>query len=61
MIDRLVLIFLGIFLVIFAIIAISNLRLEGMTTLMGWSALIAGIVCLIRAISSYVNRPPMSL
>ncbi len=47
--DKLVLILLGIFLLLFGIFAVTNLQVEWGKPIMGFAALGAGIVCLIRA------------
>lgn len=48
--DKLVLILLGIFLLLFGIFAVTNLQVEWGKPIMGFSALAAGVVCLIRAL-----------
>lgn len=46
--DKLVLILLGIFLALFGAFAVTNLQVEWGEPIMGFSALAAGIACLIR-------------
>lgn len=53
MLDRLVLILLGVFMVLYGIFAVTNLKIEWSTTIMGFAALILGIVCLVRAIKHF--------
>jgi hypothetical protein len=48
--DKLVLILLGIFLVLFGIFTVTNLQVEWGKPIMGFAALAAGTVCLIRAL-----------
>lgn len=48
--DKLVLILLGVFLILFGIFAVTNLQIEWGKPLMGFAALIAGVVCLIRGV-----------
>lgn len=55
--DRLLLILLGVFLLLFGIFAVTNLKVEWGPAIMGFSALAAGIVCLVRAIAGG-SRPP---
>lgn len=52
MIDKLVLILLGIFLLLFGLFSVTNIQVEWGKPVMGFSALAAGIICLIRAFSS---------
>lgn len=47
--DRLVLCCLAVFFVLYGLFAVTNLRVEWGPTLMGFAALLAGIVCGIRA------------
>lgn len=47
--DRLLLILLGVFLLLFGIFAVTNLKVEWGPAIMGFSALAAGVVCLVRA------------
>lgn len=44
------LIFLGIFLLLFGIFAVTNIQIEWGKPIMGFSALIAGAVCLYTAL-----------
>lgn len=53
MTDKFVLIFLGVFLLLFGIFAVTNLKVEWGQPIMGFSALIAGAICLIRAFSAF--------
>lgn len=48
--DKIVLILLLIFLLIFGISTVTNIQIVWMQPIMGISALAAGIVCLIRAL-----------
>ena len=48
--DKLVLILLGVFLLLFGIFAVTNIEVVWGKPLMGFAALAAGIVCLIRAL-----------
>lgn len=50
MTDKWVLIFLGIFLLLFGIFAVTNIDIAWGKYIMGFSALIAGAVCLFRAL-----------
>lgn len=48
--DKLILILLGIFLLLYGVAAVTNITIVWMTPLTGLAALVAGIVCLIRAL-----------
>ncbi len=48
--DKLVLILLAVFLLLFGLAAVTNIQIALMTTLMGLAALAAGVVCLVRAL-----------
>lgn len=50
MTDKLILILLGIFALIFGIFAVTNIQVTWSQPIMGFAALILGIVCLIRAL-----------
>ncbi len=50
MFDKLLLILLGIFLLLYGIFAVTNIRVEWSGPIMGFAALAAGIVCLVRAL-----------
>lgn len=52
MFDKLLLVLLGVFLLLYGIFAVTNVRVEWGRPIMGFSALAAGIVCLFRAFSS---------
>lgn len=54
--DRVVLITLGLFLVIFGVLAVSNIEVLWARGIMGFSALVAGAVCLFRAASGWIQR-----
>ncbi len=47
--DRVVLIALGVFLLLFGIFAVTNIEVVWGKPLMGFGALIAGAICLFRA------------
>lgn len=47
--DKLVLILLGIFLVLFGIAHVTNIEIVWMGPIMGLAALVAGAICLFRA------------
>lgn len=49
MFDKVLLILLGIFLLLYGIFAVTNIRVEWSGPIMGFSALAAGVVCLFRA------------
>lgn len=49
MFDKLFLVFLGVFLLLFGIAAVTNITVVWMTPLTGLAALCAGVVGLIRA------------
>lgn len=49
MFDRIVLACLGTFLLLFGVFSVTNLRVEWGTPIMGFAALIAGVICVIRA------------
>lgn len=51
MFDRLVLICLGIFLVLYGLLSVTNIQVEWSKPIMGFAALIAGGICLIRALA----------
>lgn len=50
MIDKLLLILLGIFLLLFGIFAVTNIEVVWGRAVMGIAALAAGVVCIIRAV-----------
>jgi len=50
MFDKLLLILLGVFLLLFGIFTVTNIQLEWGKPLEGFAALAAGIVCIVRAI-----------
>jgi hypothetical protein len=50
MFDKLLLILLGLFLVLFGVFAVTNLQVEWGKPIMGFSALAAGVVCIVRAV-----------
>ncbi len=52
MFDRLVLILLGVFLTLTGLLMVTNLQVEWSKPLMGFSALAAGLICLVRAFAS---------
>lgn len=47
--DKLLLILLGVFLLLYGFFAVTNIRVEWGTPIMGFSALAAGVICLLRA------------
>lgn len=49
--DRLLLILLGIFLLLTGVMAVTNIEVAWSRPLAGFSALAAGVVCVIRAFS----------
>lgn len=49
MFDRLLLMCLGVFLLLFGVFAVTNLEVMWGKGIMGLAALAAGVVCLIRA------------
>lgn len=49
MFDKILLILLGIFLLLYGIFAVTNLDVLWGKPLMGFAALAAGIVCIVRA------------
>ena len=57
MFDRLVLILIGIFLLLFGIFAVTNIEIEWGKPIMGFSALAAGLICVIRAVAFYWPPP----
>ena len=54
--NRFILLLLGVWAFVFGLLQVSNLKIEAMTTFMGFSALILGIVCLIAAIVGFVQQ-----
>lgn len=52
MLDRLPLICLGVFLLLYGIFAVTNIEVVWGRPLMGFAALVAGVVCLFRAFRS---------
>lgn len=50
MTDKLLLILLGVFLLLFGFFTVTNVRVEWGQPIMGFSALLAGAVCLLRAL-----------
>lgn len=50
MFDRIILILLGIFALVYGIMAVTNIEIVWMKPLAGFAALALGIVCLIRAL-----------
>lgn len=49
MFDKLLLILLGIFLLLYGIFAVTNIDVVWGRPLMGFSALAAGVICIVRA------------
>lgn len=49
MFDRLVLACLGIFLLLFGLFSVTNIEVTWGRPIMGFSALVAGVICCIRA------------
>ncbi len=49
MFDRLVLACLGIFLLLFGLFSVTNIQVEWGKPIMGFAALVAGVICCIRA------------
>ena len=49
MFDRVLLICLGVFLFLFGILSVTNLEITWSRPILGFAALIAGAICLIRA------------
>lgn len=47
--DRVVLICLAVWALLFGLATVTNVRVDWMNPLMGFAALVLGIVCLIRA------------
>lgn len=47
--DKMTLILIGVFLLLFGIFAVTNLQVEWGKPIMGFSALAAGVICIIRA------------
>ena len=50
MLDKIFFVLLGVFLLLFGIFSVTNLQVEWGKPIMGFSALVAGIVCIVRAI-----------
>jgi hypothetical protein len=50
MFDRVILILLAVFFLLFGLFSVTNITVEWGKTLMGLAALIVGIVCLVRAV-----------
>lgn len=48
--DKVLLILLGVFLLLFGFFAVTNVKVTWGEPIMGFSALAAGIVCLVRAL-----------
>lgn len=57
MFDKVLLILIGIFFVLFGIFHVTNIQIEWGRPIMGFSALIAGVVCLIRGIVIVAYQP----
>jgi uncharacterized membrane protein len=51
--DRIILGTLGLWALIFGIIHVSNIRVDSANTVMGWSALILGGICIVRLLVSF--------
>lgn len=49
--DRFILLALAVWALLFGIIAVTNIRVEWGTPLMGFAALVTGVLCLIRVVS----------
>ncbi len=47
--DKTVMILLGVFLLLFGVFAVTNLQVEWGKPIMGFSALAAGVICIVRA------------
>jgi hypothetical protein len=50
MLDKLVLILLGVFFLLFGLFAVTNIEVVWGKPIMGLAALAAGVVCLVRAL-----------
>lgn len=59
MFDRVVLICIGIFLLLFGLTSVTNIQIEWSKPIMGFAALIAGGICLIRAFVYGSSKPPV--
>ena len=55
--DKLVLILLGIFLMLFGLFAVTNIQVDWGKPIMGFSALAAGVICLFRGVSGGAKAP----
>lgn len=57
MLDRIVLICLAVWALLFGLVHVTNIQVAWSEPLMGFAALVLGIICLIRAFSGW-SAPP---
>lgn len=55
--DRVLLILLGVWALIYGLAAVTNFRFEWMGTVAGFAALVLGFVCLARVVMGWSGRP----
>jgi hypothetical protein len=58
MFNRIFLVFLSIFLLLFGISNVTNLEVVWMNPLMGFSALLAGVIGVVAAIAAFKTNTP---
>lgn len=55
--DWIVLLCIGVFLLLFGIFSVTNIQIEWGKPIMGYAALIAGVICVIRAFAGFAYAP----
>lgn len=55
--DRWVLLAIGIFFFLFGLFALTNVSVAHGPTIMGFAALVAGVLCIVHGVSAFSGRP----
>lgn len=58
--DRVIVLLLGVWAFLFGVLQVSNLKVEAMSTIMGYAALILGVVCIVRALMGFMAAKPIA-
>lgn len=58
MLSRLVLVLMAVFFILYGVLAVTNIKVEWDRPIMGFAALILGIVCAVQAVMMYQSAPP---
>lgn len=54
--DRVLLVLLGVWALGYGLLAVTNIRVEWMATIVGYAALVLGILCLVRLVMGWRNK-----